>query len=84
VRGEAEDLLDVPPHVEVLEDPVALVHDEVLDLVELEGFLAGEGEDAAGGSDDDVGRVILEDGAVELDVDYDERSESRKGGWDDG
>jgi len=56
----------------------------VLDLVELEGFLAGEGEDAAGGSDDDVGRVILEDGAVELDVDYDERSESRKGGWDDG
>ena len=69
VGGHAEDLLDVTTHLERFQDAIALVEDEMLDVVELEGLLLGKAEDTAGSTNDDVGAVVLEDVAVGLDGD---------------
>jgi len=69
VGGHAEDLLDVAAHFQGFQDAIALVEDEMLDVIELEGLLLGKAEDAAGSTDDDVGAVVLEDVTVGLDGD---------------
>jgi len=54
VRGIFEDLLDVGPHAHLVEESVTLVEHEHLQVVEIEVLGLDEGEDAAGGADDDV------------------------------
>ena len=69
VGGHAEDLLDVTAHLERFQDAIALIEDEMLDVVELEGLLLGKAEDTTGSTDDDVRAVVLENVAVGLDGD---------------
>jgi len=69
VGGHAEDLLNVTTHFERLKDTIALVEDEMLDVIKLEGLLLGKTEDAAGSANDDVGAIVLEDITVGLDGD---------------
>jgi len=66
VWGGTEDVLDVFPHVKLLEDVVALVNNEVLEALEVEVSLIDELEDAAGGTDEDVGRALLQDSDILL------------------
>lgn len=47
--GHAEDLLHVTTHVKSLKDAIALVQDEMLDMVQLEGLLPGQSEDTPAG-----------------------------------
>ena len=54
-----EYLLDVPPHVQLLENPIALVQDEMLDLIEIQGFLPHELQNTPGGSNHNVGAIVL-------------------------
>jgi len=49
-----EDLLDIASHVDVIKNLIALVKDEHLELVKVEGLAAGEGEDSSWGSNNDV------------------------------
>ncbi len=46
---------------ELLKHLVALVENEVLDVLQVELLAADEGQDAAGGADDNVGAVGLQD-----------------------
>jgi len=66
VGGGTEDVLDIFPHVKLLEDVVALVNNEVLEALEVEVSLIDELEDAAGGTDEDVGRALLQDSDILL------------------
>lgn len=43
-----------------LKEGIALVEDEELDLLEIEGLLVGEGQEATGGTDHNVRGVLLE------------------------
>merc|ERR1719237_716083 len=60
VRRRTEDLLHVAPHVELLEHFVALVEDEVLEVLEVELLAPDQRQDPAGSADDDVRAVGLE------------------------
>jgi hypothetical protein len=60
VRRRPEDLLDVLAHVERLEEAVALVHHEVLQLAEVQVLRADERLEPTGRADDDVRRRLLE------------------------
>mmetsp|Transcript_19066 Transcript_19066/g.37424 ORF Transcript_19066/g.37424 Transcript_19066/m.37424 type:complete len:219 (-) Transcript_19066:95-751(-) len=61
----AEDLLDITAHIELLENLIALINDKVLDVGKIHNLvLDGELEHAAGGTDNNVGAVLLEDLAV--------------------
>jgi len=60
VRRLAEDLLDVAAHVKRIEHLVALVKNEMLDMLQVERLGADKAQDAAGGADDNVRAVLLE------------------------
>lgn len=66
VRGSPENVLDIPPHVDLLEDLVALVNDKVLDTRDLEALVAHERVHTARSADNNVGALglILEHGLV--------------------
>lgn len=64
----AEDVLHRAAHVKLGEKAIALVHDEVLHLGEVELLALHEIKHAAGGADDDVGLVVLEGGDGGVDV----------------
>lgn len=53
----------------LLQHFVTLIQDEVLDVLEVEGLVSAEGQDAAGGPDHDVGAVVLHHLLVLLDAD---------------
>mmetsp|Transcript_3033 Transcript_3033/g.8215 ORF Transcript_3033/g.8215 Transcript_3033/m.8215 type:complete len:398 (-) Transcript_3033:169-1362(-) len=69
VRGELEDLLDVGPHVELLEHLVALVKNEVPDVVELQVAILSQSLHPSWGSDHDVWRARLQVLLLRLDAD---------------
>lgn len=49
-----EDLLDITSHADVLEDLIALIKNEHLELVKVEGLAAGECQDSSWGSHNNV------------------------------
>ena len=56
--GQAENVLDVSSHVQLFQHLVALIQDEMFDVLQIEGFVSRQGEDAAGSADDD-GRILM-------------------------
>lgn len=66
MRGSPENVLNIPAHVDLLEDLVTLVNDKVLDTRNLEALVANEGVHATRGTDKDVGALglVLEHGLV--------------------
>ena len=52
---EAEDVLDVAPHVKRFQHLVAFVQDEMLYVLEVELFISGQSEDSTRSADHDVG-----------------------------
>mmetsp|Transcript_39396 Transcript_39396/g.51560 ORF Transcript_39396/g.51560 Transcript_39396/m.51560 type:complete len:390 (+) Transcript_39396:638-1807(+) len=52
-----EDLLDVAAHVDILEHLIALVENEHLQVVQVQGLVLGQVQDTAWGAHDDVGSV---------------------------
>lgn len=57
MRRLLEDVLDVRAHVDILENLIALVEDEHLEVVQFKGSILGEMEDTAWGADNDVRSV---------------------------
>ncbi len=66
VRGGAEDVLNIPAHVDLLEDLVTLVNDKVLDTRNLERLVTNKGVHTARSTDNDVRALglVLEHGLV--------------------
>ena len=60
VGGEAEDILNVASHVQLLQHLVALVQNEMLDVLQVERAVSGQRQNPARSPDDDV-RVLLGD-----------------------
>ena len=58
--GEAEDILNVASHVQLLQHLVAFVQDEMLDVLQVERAVSGQRQNPAWGADDDV-RVLSGD-----------------------
>ena len=78
VGGLLEDLLDGAAHVDLLEERVALVEDNALDVANVEVLLLDQLLDATGGADHDVRHhglehvlVLLDGDAAEVDMDFD-------------
>mmetsp|Transcript_28086 Transcript_28086/g.68097 ORF Transcript_28086/g.68097 Transcript_28086/m.68097 type:complete len:241 (-) Transcript_28086:832-1554(-) len=64
VRCRLEDLLHILAHVELFQHLIALIENEVLDTLRVQIFVAAQLQHTAGRSDDDVGRLGLEDALV--------------------
>mmetsp|Transcript_40622 Transcript_40622/g.102257 ORF Transcript_40622/g.102257 Transcript_40622/m.102257 type:complete len:253 (+) Transcript_40622:2946-3704(+) len=60
MRGQTEDHLHILSHVEGAEHIITLVKNETLEVVHLQALLGGQLKNAARGTDDDVGWVVLE------------------------
>mmetsp|Transcript_9687 Transcript_9687/g.26196 ORF Transcript_9687/g.26196 Transcript_9687/m.26196 type:complete len:227 (-) Transcript_9687:109-789(-) len=60
LRRLDEDLLDVLAHVELVQALVALVQDELRELVELQVLLARQAEHAARGANEDMRAIVLQ------------------------
>mmetsp|Transcript_72534 Transcript_72534/g.204553 ORF Transcript_72534/g.204553 Transcript_72534/m.204553 type:complete len:203 (-) Transcript_72534:224-832(-) len=58
--GLNEDLLNVLTHVELVHALVALVEDELSELVQLQALLPDQGEQPSWSSDEDVGAAVLQ------------------------
>lgn len=66
VRSSPEDILDIPTHVDLLQDFVTLVNDKVLDTRYLQALVTNEGVHTTGGTDKNVRALglVLEHGLV--------------------
>ena len=60
VGSGPEDLLDVPPHVQLLQHLVALVQNEMFQILQWELLALDEGENPPGGSHNNMRTVALE------------------------
>ena len=60
VRSGSEDLLDISPHVQLLQHLVALVQDEMLQILQWELLALDEGENPAGSSHNNMRTVALQ------------------------
>mmetsp|Transcript_5324 Transcript_5324/g.9712 ORF Transcript_5324/g.9712 Transcript_5324/m.9712 type:complete len:238 (+) Transcript_5324:635-1348(+) len=67
VGSHTEDLLNVTSHIQRLQNAIALVQHEVLDVIQLERLLPRQSQHTARGAHHDVGTVVLDDVPVGLD-----------------
>lgn len=67
VGCQTKDFLNVPTHIQRLEDTIALVQDKMLDSVQFQVLVTGKTKDTTGSSDDNVRAIVLEDFLVLLD-----------------
>ena len=60
VRSGSEDLLDVPPHVQLLQHLVTLVQDEMLQVLQWKLLALDESENSSRSSHDNMRAVVLQ------------------------
>jgi len=67
VRGGSEDILNIASHIELLQHFIALVENEMLDVLQAQLSASHQSQNSAWRSDDDVRRVLAKSFSVVLD-----------------